>query len=61
MKKFIESISNVWKIEELRNRILITLGLLLVYRFGAHVTLPGIDATIKQFSWSNQKWYWSLF
>jgi preprotein translocase subunit SecY len=44
MKKFIESISNVWKIEEL-NRILITLGLLLVYRFGAHVTLPGIDAT----------------
>jgi preprotein translocase subunit SecY len=32
MKKFIESISNVWKIEELRNRI-ITLGLLLVYRF----------------------------
>ncbi|KFF18307.1 MULTISPECIES: preprotein translocase subunit SecY [Flavobacterium] len=45
MKKFIESISNVWKIEELKNRILITLGLLLVYRFGAHVTLPGIDAT----------------
>jgi preprotein translocase subunit SecY len=44
MKKFIESISNVWKIEEL-SRILITLGLLLVYRFGAHVTLPGIDAT----------------
>jgi preprotein translocase subunit SecY len=45
MKKFIESLSNVWKIEELKNRILITLGLLLVYRFGAHVTLPGIDAT----------------
>ena len=45
MKKFIESLSNVWKIEELKNRILITLGLLLVYRFGAQVTLPGIDAT----------------
>jgi len=45
MKKFIESLINVWKIEELKNRILITLGLLLVYRFGAHVTLPGIDAT----------------
>ncbi len=42
--KFIESIKNVWKIEELRNRITITLGLLLVYRFGAQVTLPGIDA-----------------
>ena len=45
MKNFIESFKNVWKIEELKNRILITLGLLLVYRFGAHVTLPGIDAT----------------
>lgn len=45
MKKFFESLNNVWKIEELRNRIVFTLGLLLVYRFGAHVTLPGIDAT----------------
>ena len=45
MKKFIESFINVWKIEELKNRILITLGLLVVYRFGAHVTLPGVDAT----------------
>ncbi|WP_034043339.1 preprotein translocase subunit SecY [Wocania ichthyoenteri] len=42
--KFIESIKNVWKIEELRNRIIVTLGLLLVYRFGAQVVLPGIDA-----------------
>jgi preprotein translocase subunit SecY len=45
MKKFIESLINIWKIEELKNRILITLGILVVYRFGAHVTLPGIDAT----------------
>jgi preprotein translocase subunit SecY len=45
MKKFFEAIANVWKIEELKNRIMVTLGLLLVYRFGAHVTLPGIDAT----------------
>jgi len=43
--KFIESIKNVWKIEELRNRIIVTLGLLLVYRFGAQVVLPGIDAS----------------
>ncbi|HPF96129.1 MAG: preprotein translocase subunit SecY [Flavobacteriaceae bacterium] len=42
--KFIETIKNVWKIEELKNRIILTLGLLLVYRFGAQVTLPGIDA-----------------
>jgi preprotein translocase subunit SecY len=45
MKKFFEAFVNIWKIEELKNRILVTLGLLLVYRFGAHVTLPGIDAT----------------
>lgn len=42
--KFIETIKNVWKIEELRNRILVTLSLLMVYRFGAQVVLPGIDA-----------------
>jgi len=43
--KFIETIKNISKIEELRNRILVTLGLLLVYRFGAQVVLPGVDAT----------------
>ncbi len=43
--KAIETIKNIWKIEELKNRILITLGLLLVYRFGAQVVLPGIDAS----------------
>ena len=42
--KFIETLKNVWRIEELRNRIMLTLGMLLVYRFGAQVVLPGIDA-----------------
>jgi len=42
--KFIDTLKNVWKIEELRNRIILTLGMLLVYRFGAQVVLPGIDA-----------------
>lgn len=45
MKKFFETFANIWKIEELKNKILLTLGLLLVYRFGTQVTLPGIDAT----------------
>ena len=45
MKKFIETISNIWKIEELRQRILVSLDLLLVYRFGAQVVLPGIDTS----------------
>ncbi len=46
MKKLVETISNIWKIEELRNRILITLGLLLVYRFGTRVALPGVDSSL---------------
>jgi preprotein translocase subunit SecY len=45
MKNFIDTIANIWKIEELRNRILVTLGLLLVYRFGCQIVLPGIDTT----------------
>ncbi|MFP2996154.1 preprotein translocase subunit SecY [Spongiivirga sp. MCCC 1A20706] len=46
MKKLVETISNIWKIEELRNRIMITLGLLLVYRFGTRVALPGVDSSL---------------
>ena len=45
MKNFFETLSNIWKIEELRNRILVTLSLLLVYRFGCQIVLPGIDST----------------
>ncbi|NNF56717.1 MAG: preprotein translocase subunit SecY [Rhodothermaceae bacterium] len=46
MASVAESIRNVWKIHELRQRILYTLGLLLVYRIGSFITLPGIDARI---------------
>lgn len=43
--KFIDTIKNVWKITELKDRIILTMGLLLVYRFGAQVVLPGVDAS----------------
>jgi len=43
VKKLIETIRNISKIEDLRNRILYTLGILLIYRFGAFVVLPGVD------------------
>ena len=43
MKNFIETLKNIWKKEELRNRILTTLGFLLIYRLGSFVALPGID------------------
>ncbi|MFN9326500.1 MAG: hypothetical protein ACK6A5_14070, partial [Flavobacteriales bacterium] len=44
MKNLIDTIKNIWRIEELRNRILITLGLLLVYRIGSFIVLPGVDS-----------------
>lgn len=45
MKKFISTIQDIWKIEELRDKILLTLGLMVVYRLAAQVPLPGIDPT----------------
>lgn len=44
MKKFFETILNIYNIEELRGRIITTLTLLLVYRLGAQVVIPGIDS-----------------
>ena len=46
MKKFIQTIQNIWKIDELRQRIGYTLLLILVYRLGSFIVLPGIDATL---------------
>jgi preprotein translocase subunit SecY len=43
MRAFIETIKNIFKIEDLRQRILYTLGILLVYRLGSYIVLPGID------------------
>ena len=50
--KLFDTLKNIWKIEELKTRILTTLGLILVYRLGTEVVLPGIDpaglAALKQ-------------
>ena len=43
MKRLIETIRNISKIEDLRNRILYTIGIILIYRLGAFVVLPGVD------------------
>ncbi|MBK8805681.1 MAG: preprotein translocase subunit SecY [Bacteroidales bacterium] len=43
MENFINTIKNIWKIEELRTRILTTLSLILIYRLGSVVVLPGVD------------------
>ncbi len=43
MKKLIDTFKNIWSIEELKQRILATLGFILIYRLGSYVVLPGID------------------
>ena len=43
MNRLIETIRNIFKIEELRKRILFTILIILVYRFGAFVVIPGVD------------------
>ena len=46
MKRFFETLRNIWKIEELKQRILTTLGLILIYRLGSYVVLPGINTEV---------------
>jgi preprotein translocase subunit SecY len=43
MKRFIETIKNIYKIEDLRTRIAYTIGIILLYRLGSFVVLPGVD------------------
>jgi preprotein translocase subunit SecY len=62
VKKFIETIKNIWSIEDLRNRILTTLLLTLVYRVGSYIVLPGIDANaLHQFSEKSNQGILGLF
>ncbi len=46
MKKLIQTIRNIWKIEDLKKRILYTIGIILIYRFGSYVALPGVDPSM---------------
>ena len=48
MSSFIQTVQNIFKIDELRKRILTTILILIVVRIGAHLTLPGIDVTALQ-------------
>ena len=43
MKKFITTIQNIWGIEDLRQRILLTVGLVFIFRVGTYIALPGLD------------------
>ena len=46
MKKFIDTLKNIWTIEELRSKIIVTLAFVFVYRLGNHIVLPGINPTL---------------
>ena len=46
MKQFITTLKNIWKIEELRKRILYTLGMLFVFRLGSFIPLPGVNPAL---------------
>ena len=53
--KVIEKITQLWKVKDIRNKILYILGLLLVFRIAAHVPVPGVDVeNLKNFLGSNQ-------
>src|SRR3989339_2221923 len=54
MAKIQETFRNIFKIHELRQRILYTLALLVIVRIGSHITLPGIDTGLLQSATSNQ-------
>jgi preprotein translocase subunit SecY len=43
VKKLIQTLKNIWTIDELKSKIIVTLALILVYRFGTHIVLPGIN------------------
>lgn len=53
MANFIETVRNMFTIQELRERVLFTLGVLVVVRIGAHITVPGIDVELLQASIAN--------
>ena len=54
MSSFVESFRNIFKIQELRQRIIFTVLLLIVVRIGAHITLPGIDTGLLAEATKNQ-------
>lgn len=43
MKGFIQTLKNIWSLQELRDKIIVTLSLILVYRFASYISLPAIN------------------
>ena len=60
MKRLITNLQNIWKVEELRKRILLTLGLILTYRVGSFVILPGVKYDALKSTASDQNFLESI-
>ena len=56
--KFLEALYNIFRIPDLRKRVLFTLALLAVYRLGAHVTIPGINAELLEQFFEQNRGSW---
>ena len=54
MKRFFTTIKNIFSIEDLRVRILNTIGFLIIFRLGSYIVLPGVDPVILQQVGGNQ-------
>ena len=51
----LNKIAQIWKIKDLRNNVLFVLGMLIIFRFAAHIPIPGVDVTaLREFFASNQ-------
>lgn len=61
MSRLVDNFRNIFKIEELRQRIIYTVALLIVVRFGAHITLPGIDVNALQSQQGGDKGLFGLY
>ena len=54
MNQILRSVQNMFRMQDLRNRVLFTLALLAVYRIGAHIPTPGINCRVVQINFSNR-------
>ena len=46
MKKIIQTLKNIWSIDELKSKIIVTLLLMFIFRFGVHIVLPGLNPSL---------------
>lgn len=61
LKKAFDAFANAFKIEDLRKKLLFTLGILIIYRVGAHITIPGVDSTILADYFRNNNSFFGLY